>query len=159
TSATISGLAPATYQVYVSAFNASGESPTSAVTVNASQPTQSVSASFTVSPSSGTAGTTNFSFIDQSSGPVASWLWQFGDGFASSSQNHSHTYSVAGSYTVTLQVWNATTTSTTSHTVVVAPYSAFRSLVSAAAQIGGAGNSQWRTELTLFNASSTSSAS
>jgi PKD repeat protein len=245
TAGTISGLAPTSYQVYVSAFNANGESPTGVITVNVSQPTQPVSASFTVSPSNGTAGTTTFSFIDQSTGPVTSWLWQFGDGFASSAQNPthvyasagsytvslsvsgngansstnrlvtvtapipvtpptsaafafgppspkvgeavsftdqsagaptqwfwyfgdggtsssktpSHTYSVAGTYNVTLQVWNATTTSTASHSVVVAPYSAFRSLVSAAAQIGGAGNSQWRTELTLFNASTTSSAS
>src|SRR5204862_362684 len=56
------------------------------------------------------------------------------------------------------QVWNASTTSTTSRSVTIAPYSASRSLVSAAAQIGGAGNSVWRTELTLFNASSTAAA-
>jgi hypothetical protein len=39
--------------------------------------------------------------------------------------------------------------------VTIAAYAPFRSLVSAAAQIGGAGNSVWRTELTLFNASTT----
>ena len=245
TSATLSGLTPATYQVYVSAFNAAGETAASPATVTVPQATQPASAAFTVSPSSGTAGTTVFSFIDQSTGAVTSWLWQFGDGFSSSQQNPTHTYASAGTYTVqlsvtgggassstnrlvsvaapipvtppasaafafgpsspksgesvsftdqssgsptqwfwwfgdgntstsknpshayanagtytvTLQVWNANTTSSTSRSIVVAPYSAFRSLVSAAAQVGGAGNSVWRTELTLFNASSTSAAS
>jgi PKD repeat protein len=250
-SATVSGLSAGTYQIYVSAFNSSGEAPSSATTVTVPGSTQQppsqntpVSASFTVSPSNGTAGTTNFAFTDQSTGPVTSWLWQFGDGFTStqqnathvyssagsytvvlgvsgngstsstnriitvsapvpatppataafsfgpssprvgdavsfndqssgsptqwfwyfgdsgtsSSQNPSHTYAAPGTYSVTLQVWNATTTSTTSKLVTVAAFAAFRSLVSAAAQIGGAGNSVWRTELTLFNASTTAAA-
>jgi PKD repeat protein len=244
-SATLTGLTPGNYQLYVSAFNASGEAPSGSTTVTVPQSSgQNVSASFTPSPSSGTAGVTTFSFLDQSTGPVTAWLWQFGDGFTSSQSNPTHVYANAGSYTVslsvsgngsnastnrlvtvsaavpatpptsaafatgpaspktgdtvtftdqsagsptqwfwyfgdngtsssknpthvyaspgtytvTLQVWNATTTSTTSRQVTIAPYSAFRSLVSAAAQIGGAGNSVWRTELTLFNASATTTA-
>jgi PKD repeat protein len=243
--ATLSGLVPATYQVYVSAFNSGGEGASSAATVTVPQATQPASASFTVSPSSGTAGSTVFSFIDQSTGSLTSWLWQFGDGFTSSQQNPTHTYAsagtytivltvtgggtnsttnrvvsvaapvpvappaaaafafgplspkvgetvsftdqsdgsptqwfwwfgdggtsssknpshayaVAGTYSVTLQVWNVATTSTTSRSVTVAPYGTFRSLVSAAAQIGGVGNSVWRTELTIFNASTTAAAS
>ena len=242
TSATVSGLAPGTYSVYVSAFNSAGESASSPTTVTVPQQTQPVSASFMVTPSNGTAGSTTFSFIDQSTGSVTSWLWQFGDGFTSqqqnpthvyanagnytvtlqvsgsgtnsttnrlvtvtapvmpvtaafaatpsspkigaavtftdqsagsptqwfwwfgdgatsTSQNPAHAYQAAGAYMVTLQVWNATTTSTTSRNVTVVANAAFRSLVSAAAQTNGVGNSVWRTELTLFNPSATEAAS
>ena len=38
------------------------------------------------------------------SGTVTSWLWNFGDGNTSSSQNPCHVYSSAGTYTVTLLI-------------------------------------------------------
>ena len=44
-------------------------------------------------------------FLDQSSstsGPVNSWLWNFGDGTFSNQQNPVHTYAAAGSFPVTL---------------------------------------------------------
>ncbi len=40
-------------------------------------------------------------------GPIASYLWQFGDGATSQLTNPSHTYSAAGSYTVSLTVTDA----------------------------------------------------
>jgi PKD repeat protein len=44
-------------------------------------------------------------FTDQSTGEITGWSWDFGDGLpASTAQNPSHTYLVAGVYTVTLQV-------------------------------------------------------
>lgn len=46
-------------------------------------------------------------FTDQSTdsdGTIASWLWEFGDGTTSTAQHPSHTFSVAGSYTVKLTV-------------------------------------------------------
>lgn len=46
-------------------------------------------------------------FTDGSSdsdGTIASWVWDFGDGSSSSSENPSHTYSSAGDYTVSLTV-------------------------------------------------------
>jgi len=46
-------------------------------------------------------------FTDLSSGVPTSWLWDFGDGSTSTSQNPSHTYTVAGGYTVTLTATNA----------------------------------------------------
>ena len=45
-------------------------------------------------------------FTDQTINTPISWSWDFGDGNTSSSQNPSHAYSPAGSYTVSLTVTN-----------------------------------------------------
>ena len=63
-------------------------------------------ANFSGSPTSGTAPLA-VSFTDLSSGSPTSWSWNFGDGGTSSSQNPSHSYAAAGSYTVSLTVTNA----------------------------------------------------
>lgn len=49
------------------------------------------------------------SFEDLSSGgsPVTSWLWDFGDGSASTLQNPTHVYDTVGTYTVVLTATNA----------------------------------------------------
>jgi PKD repeat protein len=49
--------------------------------------------------------TVNFS--DASSGDPISWSWTFGDGGTSTAQNPSHTYTAAGTYTVSLTATNA----------------------------------------------------
>ncbi len=81
-------------------------------------------ATFVVTPccASGTAVTANFTssqlpspaltmqLTDSSSGGssnATSWAWDFGDGQTSTSQNPSHTYSAAGTYTVKLVATNA----------------------------------------------------
>ena len=69
-------------------------------------------------------------FSDASAGSPTSWAWNFGDGTTSSLENPSHTYALAGTFTVTLAATNATGTSTSSRTVVVsqgasAPVAAF----------------------------------
>jgi Zn-dependent metalloprotease len=46
-------------------------------------------------------------FTDQSTGGTTSWLWRFGDGASSGTQNPSHTYAAAGTYNVVLRVENA----------------------------------------------------
>lgn len=46
-------------------------------------------------------------FYDQSSGSPTSWLWDFGDGTTSTSQNPVKTYSTPGTYTVMLTATNA----------------------------------------------------
>jgi PKD repeat protein len=47
-----------------------------------------------------------FQFTDTSSNYPKSWLWDFGDGTNSTEQNPSHTYTVAGNYSVSLTATN-----------------------------------------------------
>jgi len=61
-----------------------------------------------------------FSFIDETTDGPASWLWSFGDGQTSTSQNPGHTYIDTGLYKVTLTTATANgCDSTTSHYVRV----------------------------------------
>lgn len=64
-------------------------------------------ADFTASTLAGVAPLT-INFNDASKGNIIEWLWNFGDGTAASIlQNPSHTFNNAGTYTVTLQVSDA----------------------------------------------------
>jgi PKD repeat protein len=63
-------------------------------------------AAFSGTPTSGTAPL-DVSFSDASTDGPTSWSWNFGDGNTSTQQNPSHTYTTAGSYTVSLTVSNA----------------------------------------------------
>jgi len=65
-----------------------------------------VSADFSGTPLSGDSPL-NVAFTDASSGNVTGWSWNFGDGGSSTTQNPSHTYNTAGTYTVTLTASNA----------------------------------------------------
>jgi PKD repeat protein len=47
---------------------------------------------------------TNVYFIDQSTGNITSWHWDFGDGTTSNQQTPMHVYTVPGPYTVSLTV-------------------------------------------------------
>ena len=60
-------------------------------------------AGFSGTPLSGMAPL-QVAFTDLSTGNVASWAWDFGDGATSTNQNPSHTYASAGSYDVALTV-------------------------------------------------------
>jgi len=53
-----------------------------------------------------TSCTGSISFTDQSTNTPNSWLWNFGDGSTSTTQNPTHTYTANGTYTVTLQATN-----------------------------------------------------
>ena len=142
---------------YTVSLTASGNGQTSSVShtvvvTNAVPVTPPVSAAFTWTPSN-IATKQTVTFSDASTGAPASWLWNFGDGFSSTQQSAQHSYNVAGAYTVTLTVSNATSSSTISHVIIVTQATfTTRSLVSASAQTNGVGGSVWRTELTLFNA-------
>ena len=60
-------------------------------------------ADFSANPTAGTAPL-SASFSDLSTGAPSSWLWEFGDGGTSASQNPTHEYAYAGAYTVSLTV-------------------------------------------------------
>lgn len=68
----------------------------------------SVSAAFAASARSGAPGL-RVQFTDRSTSgcDVTAWLWDFGDGAMSTAQNPVHTFLRAGTFTVTLTVWDA----------------------------------------------------
>jgi PKD repeat protein len=74
-------------------------------------PVTPVNPDFNADPLTGTAPLT-VQFTDLSTGNVVGWFWNFGDGSVSSVQNPQHTYSSAGSYTVSLTAWNTRDTQT-----------------------------------------------
>jgi len=92
--------------------------------------TPAPTSAFTFTPSAPTTGQT-ISFTDSSTGSPAAWSWNFGDGSsATSTQNPTHAYSSAGTFTVGLTATNSGGSSSVSHTVTVvagstAPMSAF----------------------------------
>ncbi|HMQ23861.1 MAG TPA: PKD domain-containing protein, partial [Planctomycetota bacterium] len=62
-------------------------------------------------------------FTDQSTGNPTAWSWTFGDGGTSSAQSPSHTYAVAGTYTVAMTASNSAGGNTRTRVgyIVVAP--------------------------------------
>jgi len=80
----------------------------------------SISASFTFGPSYPITGQA-VQFTDTSTGGPTSWLWNFGDGTSSTSQNPSHAYTTAGSYTITLTAGFSSGSKTVSQAITVAP--------------------------------------
>ena len=123
-SATLTGFTAGTYRIYVTAYNAAGESAASNIVSVTIQPTQ-VSAAFSASPATGIAGQTSFIFTDQSTGSITSRQWNFGDGTTSTVTSPSHVYAAAGTYTITLTVSGSANTSQTSRSVsVTAPVQA-----------------------------------
>jgi len=146
------------YSVLLTVSNGSSSSSTRNIVSVAAQTPASVpvSASFAMSATMiQSGGTVNFS--DQSSGSPTSWQWTFGDGGSSAAQNPSHSFSNAGTYTVTLVARNSTSSGTATRSLsVTAPASQqpFRTLVPVTAQTVGVGGSNWRTELSIFNAGS-----
>jgi PKD repeat protein len=63
-------------------------------------------ANFSATPRSGSAPLA-VTFTDTSTNAPTAWAWTFGDGATSAQQHPSHTYTAAGSYTVTLTATNA----------------------------------------------------
>lgn len=59
-------------------------------------------------------------FVDRSTNAPTSWLWDFGDGLTSTTQNPIHVYGIAGSYTVTLTATNASGSNSISKVVTIA---------------------------------------
>jgi PKD repeat protein len=94
---------------------------TSQVTTNVSAVGNPLSASASANPTSGQIPLT-VSFTGSATGgtPAYTYSWNFGDGTTSTSQNPSHTYSTAGTYTATLTVKDsASPANTASSTVTI----------------------------------------
>jgi len=92
---------------------------------------------FTASPTSGKAPLA-VHFTDRSVGSIKSWLWKFGDGATNKTRNPSHTYSKAGTYTVTLTVTGAGGTNTFTQPDYITVYAAPKANFSAAPTLGKA---------------------
>jgi len=96
-----------TYTVTLTSFNAVGsdaETKTDYIEVSADVPT----AEFTANKFTGyTPLSVKFSDLSTSINTITGWLWTFGDGRTSTSQNPTHVYEHPGMYTVTLEVTNA----------------------------------------------------
>ena len=60
---------------------------------------------FTATPTTGKVPLT-VTFTDISDASPNEWLWDFGDGTNSTDRNPAHTYTIAGTYTVSLKAWN-----------------------------------------------------
>ncbi len=110
-----------TYTVTLTASNAAGSSTDTeagyiTVTKTGTAPVAAFIANHTV-------GTIPFpvQFLDSSTNTPTAWLWSFGDGTSATSQNPVHTYTSAGTYSVTLTATNdagATTISQTGYITV-----------------------------------------
>lgn len=85
-------------QVTIPTFTVTGD-----MTIDVGAPAPQ--ADFSANPTSGSLPL-NVQFTDLSTGSPISWEWYFGDGSSSMAQNPSHTYTVAGYYTVTLVAHN-----------------------------------------------------
>ena len=116
-----------TYKVYLTVTNDGGSVTSSATTITVKNATPVVS--FSTNKTSGNAPLC-IQFTDGTTGNnLQSWLWTFGDGTTSTSQNPIKTYSTAGTYSATLKVTNdggSTTSAATTITVYnTAPVAGF----------------------------------
>ncbi len=99
------------YTVALTVSNSAGSNATTKasyikVTANTPPNVAKPVVSFWASRTSGTAPIT-LGFTDASTGSPTSWKWSFGDGTYSTLKNPRHTYSKAGTYSITLTASNA----------------------------------------------------
>ena len=92
---------PGSYTVSLTVSGPGGSNTTTkTISVTAAAPV----ANFSASPTTGTAPLT-VAFTDSSTGTVAGWSWNFGDGSPNSTErNPTHTYAAAGTFPVSLTV-------------------------------------------------------
>ncbi|MFA5213044.1 MAG: kelch repeat-containing protein, partial [Methanoregula sp.] len=96
------------WSVNLTVINSGGAGISGITWVNVSESTPAPVANFTGTPTSGTAPLT-VTFTDTSTNTPTSWSWAFGDSNLTNAtvQNPVHTYSAAGTYTVSLNATNA----------------------------------------------------
>ena len=103
------------FSVTLTVTDASASSTSAAQVVNV-YATPAASFTKSLNPSNGIAPVT-VNFADTSTGNVAAWSWNFGDGTGSSTQNPGKVYNAPGNYLVTLTVANPAGTSTSNQTL------------------------------------------
>jgi PKD repeat protein len=113
--------AAGTYTARLTVTDNQGATGTLSSTITVSGANQTPAASFTATPTTGTAPLV-VSFNGASSsdpdGSISSYAWSFGDGTTGSGATISHTYNTAGTYTATLTVTdNRGATNSTSKTI------------------------------------------
>ena len=104
---------PCTRSISLVAMNSYGWSAPKTVVINVvnqtvtptTTPATIPTAAFTAAPVWGPAPL-SVQFTDTSMNSPTSWLWTFGDGFASIDRHPNHTYTTAGMYAVNLRVTN-----------------------------------------------------
>ncbi|MDD3137163.1 MAG: PKD domain-containing protein, partial [Methanoregula sp.] len=97
--------AEGTYTVSLTTTNGFGSDTETKPDYIIASPTVAPVSAFSATPMSGKAPLA-VQFNDSSANYPTSWAWDFGDGVSSSEKNPSHTYIVAGTYTVSLTVSN-----------------------------------------------------
>ena len=107
---------PGSYNVALTVTNAHGSHTVTELVHVLTE--DALAADFTCTPSLAVKGK-EILFIDTSTGAPTSWLWDFGDGTTSDSENPRHTYQSAGDYLVILTIKSATTMSTTTKAITV----------------------------------------
>ncbi|MFA5295974.1 MAG: PKD domain-containing protein [Methanoregulaceae archaeon] len=113
---------PGTYTVTLTVTNPRGSDTwvrTGYITVTVPEPV--LRADFSGTPLAGYEPLT-VNFTDASTGDPASWSWLFGDGGTSALQDPVHTYNLAGVYSVSLTVTNATANDTLTRDAYVTVY-------------------------------------
>ncbi len=121
--------APGDYPVTLTAISADGiTSDTETQTVSIAPPTATPEPAATLEPlaadftfTSAVDDPLTLQFSNQSTGPISSLQWDFGDGTNSTEVDPVHTYGAAGDYLVTLTITapDGVTTETTAQTVTV----------------------------------------
>lgn len=92
-----------------SGINDSGQIIAGAYLLNPVTIVTNVSTQFTANFSNGVAPLTvqfNSASVDSAENPIANWTWIFGDGSTNTSQNPTHTYTIAGTFTPILIATN-----------------------------------------------------
>jgi PKD repeat protein len=103
-----------TYSVTLQATDASGSSSTASMSITVNSVDATLTAGFNYSSSGRTA-----TFTDTSTGNPTSYVWDFGDGTTSTSQNPVHTYAADDIYTVKLVIAGASGISTFTQAAII----------------------------------------
>jgi len=99
-------------------------------------------------------------FMDESTLTPTAWLWDFGDGSTSTQQNPTHSFPFSGTFTVTLTATNAFGSGAVGKSIIiegigeVPPLTAsqpYTYVIPATAKAAGVNNTNWLTDMMVFN--------